>query len=203
MIVVNFKRYPEASGEKAIALAKICLKLQQEYGVTIVPVPAVADLVACVAVGIKCWSQKFEANESVQKGTLLNHSDFRLERKNLQDEFYLSKSRGDKVCICTANLPETKELATLKPDFLAYEPPELIGSRTSSVADAKPEVIGLAAEACKQADVPLLVGAGIKSANDVKVCLQRGAIGVLVATDIVLAQDPEKELRELAEAFNQ
>jgi triosephosphate isomerase len=68
MIIVNFKRYPEASGDKAVTLVKICLQIQQETGVTIIPVPQAKDLAACTAVGIKCWSQRFEANESVQKG---------------------------------------------------------------------------------------------------------------------------------------
>ncbi len=202
MIIVNFKRYPEASGDRAVALAKVCLQIQQETGVTIVPVPQAKDLAACVALGIKCWTQRFEANESLQKGTLLNHSDYRLEKNILKEEYYLSGSRGDKICICAASLPEAKELVSYKPDFLGYEPPEFIGSKTMSVADAKPEVIGLTAQACKEAGVPLLVGAGIKSANDIKISLKMGAVGVLVATDIVLAVDPAKELRELALAFN-
>lgn len=201
MIVVNFKRYPQASGDKAIALTKICLQIQQETGVVIVPVPQVKDLAACVALGIKCWSQRFESQESIQKGTLLNHSDYRLSKQALEEQFYLSKSRGDKICICTASLPETRELLVLKPNYLAYEPPEFIGSRITSVADAKPEVIGLAAAACKEAGIPLLVGAGIKSAKDIKTSLKMGAAGVLVATGVVLAVDQAKELRELAEAF--
>lgn len=201
MIVVNFKRYPQAAGENAVALAKICLKLQQETGVTIIPVPTAEDLVACTEVGIKCWTQRFEAKESIQKGTLLNHSDFRLERHVLQDEFYLSKSRGDKICLCTASLPETKELISLKPEYLLYEPPSLIGSTTTSVAKSEPEIIGQAAHECKQNNIPLLVGAGIKSTEDVRVSLERGAIGVGVASAIVLADDQEKKLRELLDAF--
>lgn len=201
MIVVNFKRYPEASGDKAVALAKICLQLQQETGVIIIPVPQAQDLMACVALGIKCWTQRFEAKESDQEGTLLNHSDYRLERKILTEEFHLSKSRGDKICICAASLPETKEFLDLNPDFLAYEPPALIASKTSSVAEAEPEIINQGAQVCLAAKIPFLVGAGIKSTKDVEVSLKMGAVGVLVASAVVQAQNQEQKLRELVAGF--
>ncbi len=51
------------------------------------------------------------------------------------------------------------------------------------------------------AGMPIIIGAGVHSAADVKAGLEFGAKGVLVATDVVLAEDPEKELRELASAF--
>lgn len=201
MIVLNFKRYPEATGANAVRLAVICKKLSQEFGIPIIPVPEVSDLQACIDQGIDCWTQKFEPNALNQKGTLLNHSDYRLSLKNLQEEVYLSKSRGDKVCICTQTSEETREFLRLGPDFLAYEPPELIGSETTSVAQAKPEVIGEAARACKEAGIPLLVGAGVKSAQDVVVSLNQGATGVILASAVMRAADQELEVRELAQAF--
>ncbi len=201
MIVVNFKRYPEAAGENAVHLAQICQNLQQELGIQIVPVPNVADLQGITDLGIECWTQRFEPQESVQKGTLLNHSDFRLEHSGLQEEYYLSRSRGDEVCICAQNVGELPFLLQLKPKYLLYEPPELIGSTSTSVAKSQPEIIDQAAEICLDAKIPLMVGAGIKSAEDVRVSLEHGAMGVGVASAIVLAVNQEQKLRELAEAF--
>lgn len=203
MIVVNFKRYPEAAGQFAIQLAKICKKLSSEFGIEIIPVPQLSDLRACIQdVGIACWTQKFEPAADMQSGTLLNHSDFRLDEKHMHEEILASRARGDKVCVCTQTFAETTTMLLAKPDYVAYEPPELIGSKTTSVAQAQPEVIGNTAVLCKQAGIPLLVGAGIKSAEDVVVSLRQGATGVLVASDVVLANDQEKELRELAQAFS-
>ena len=48
---------------------------------------------------------------------------------------------------------------------------------------------------------PVLVGAGIHQAKDVEVSLKMGARGILVASDVVKAEDPRKELLELAEVF--
>jgi triosephosphate isomerase (TIM) len=202
VIIVNFKRYPEADGERAVLLAGICKKLTQELNVPIIPVPQEKDLEACAAIGIDCWTQKFVSDPRLHNGTLLNHSDFRLSLEQLKQEVDLSRSRGDKVCVCTATLEETVAFLQLNPDLLAYEPPELIGSQTTSVALAEPEVIGRSAEACLQIGIPLLVGAGVKSANDVTVSLKQGAVGILVASAVVQASNPEEKLRELAQAFN-
>ncbi len=202
MIVVNFKKYPQASGESAIRLAQICQKIQQETGIIIVPVPTANEIPQIADMGIDCWTQHFEPERWRPKGTLLNHSDYRLDdRGKLKEEMYLSSSRGDKICLCTMNLAETMELLAYKPNFIALEPPELIGSKTTSVAVAQPDVIGKAALDCRKANIPLLVGAGIKSADDVRVSLKQGATGILVASAVVQSENQEQKLRELAEAF--
>jgi len=45
------------------------------------------------------------------------------------------------------------------------------------------------------------VGAGIHELTDVKKSMELGAVGVAVATDIVKAVDPKKELLDLVEGF--
>lgn len=202
MIIVNFKRYPESHGENAVKLAEICKKLSAEYHLLIVCAPDSPDIAACAETGAACWTQKFDPEQSQPTGTLLNHSDFRLSRDALKEEVYLSKSRGDKVCICSETIEETNDLVEMRPDYIAYEPPELIGSQTTSVAEAEPEIIGQAARQCKSAGIPFLVGAGIKSASDVQTSLRQGAVGILVASAVVLADNQEQKLRELASAFS-
>ena len=103
--------------------------------------------------------------------------------------------------VFAANLAELDKVAELKPTFVAYEPPELVGSKTTSVAEAKPEVIAKAVEITKNHDLPLIVGAGIKSADDVRKSLELGAVGVAVASDIVAAKDPKKEILDLTEGY--
>jgi triosephosphate isomerase len=102
------------------------------------------------------------------------------------------------ACLCADSLEEAQKLATLGPDFIAYEPPELIGSKDKSVSTEKPDIITSIVTNVK---CPILIGAGVHSAEDVKVGLKLGAKGILVATDVVLAENPEEELRKLAEAF--
>ncbi len=84
--------------------------------------------------------------------------------------------------------------------MIAYEPSELIGSRDKSVATENPATIKLMVESYK--NIPVLVGAGVHSADDVKTSLKLGAKGILLATDVVRSNDPERELTELVGGFS-
>ena len=95
----------------------------------------------------------------------------------------------------------TRPICSLNPNYVAYEPPELIGSLTTSVAQAQPEIITQAHEIANAAGTPLIVGAGVHSREDVKKSLELGAVGVAVASDIVTAKDPRKEILDLVEGF--
>ncbi len=189
MIVVNFKRY--VRGEEAVALARICKK----FGAIVCP--QVADLVACAETGAECWTQKYEPAARGHTGTLLNHSDFRLDFKTIEET--MLNLEGIKACVCCKDIEEGVKISGFDPDWLAFEPPELVGSTEKSVSSEKQEDIQRLASSVQ---CPVLVGAGIHSAQDVKIALEMGAKGILVATDIVKAADPEKELKELVEVFS-
>jgi triosephosphate isomerase (TIM) len=201
VIIVNFKRYPQAEGDSAVKLTEICHKLSKDYSLPIIPVPQAKDMAACLTIGINCWTQKFEPDIVGPTGLLLNHSDYRLPRSEIEVQLKSAQEKSLQVCLCTASPQETKELVILKPSFILYEPPELIGSTTTSVAQAKPESILQTFEICKQFQVPFLVGAGIKSGQDIKVSLENGAIGVGVASAVVHATNQAEILKELAQAF--
>jgi len=61
--------------------------------------------------------------------------------------------------VCAQSPEECEKLSKFNPDYIAYEPPELIGG-DKSVSDAHPELIQKAVRA--SGDVPTLTGAGIK-----------------------------------------
>jgi len=188
MIVLNFKRYLDLNG--AVRLAQIAKK----YGAIVCPQPD--HLAACLETGVECWTQKYEPMARGHTGTLLNHSDYRLDFKTIEET--MLELEGIKVCVCCKDAEEGMRIADFGPDFLAYEPPELIGNKEKSVASERPEDIQRLASSVQ---CPVLVGAGVHNAQDVKSALEMGARGILVATDVVKATDPEKELRELVEAF--
>ncbi len=213
MIVVNFKTYKEATGYKAINLARICKRVQDDTGVRIVAVPQVADLRNCVETGADCWVQhvdpvdqgkntgwitREDVEEAGAMGTLLNHSEHKLTAELLKETMKFVGGFAFEACVCAAGVEEAKTVAGFTPDYIAYEPPELIGSRDKSVATEKPEVIE---QVVKAVQFPVLVGAGVHSPEDIKIALKLGARGVLLASDVVLSEGPEKELRELALAF--
>jgi triosephosphate isomerase len=87
----------------------------------------------------------------------------------------------------------------LLPDYVAVEPPELIGTGRA-VSKVKPEVISRSVEVVKEVSdsVKLICGAGITSGEDVSIALQLGSAGVLVASSIVKSDSWELKIRELA-----
>ncbi|MFH1375939.1 MAG: triose-phosphate isomerase [Patescibacteria group bacterium] len=211
MIIVNFKTYESAVGENAISLAKIHELVAEETGAEIAVAVSALDLEKVVAaVKIPVFAQHTDAAELgsftgsivpelVKKmgasGTLLNHSEKRLGEA-LPKCVEAAKQAGLKVVVCVENDEEAEKIATeLKPDFIAVEPPELIGGDIS-VTSANPEIIKNSV--AKVGETPLLVGAGVKNGADVKTALQLGAQGVLLASGITKADDPAAVLRDLA-----
>lgn len=176
--------------EGAVSLARIAKK----YGAIVCPQSD--HLAACVETGAQCWTQKYEPTAVGNTGTLLNHSDFRLDFKMIEET--MLELEGVKICVCCKDVEEGIKISDFRPDFLAYEPPGLIGNKEKSVSSEKPEDIRLLVSGVQ---VPVLVGAGVHNGQDVKIALEMGAKGILVATDVVKAEDPERELRELSEAF--
>ena len=51
-------------------------------------------------------------------------------------------------------------------------------------------------------DVKVLIGAGIKSGEDIRIGLRLGAAGFLIASSVVTADDQEAKLRELVDGYN-
>jgi len=219
MIFINFKTYTEGTGIRALTLIKILEEVSVASGVKIIPVVQVTDIKeASLATQLEVWAQKIDPAEygahtgsilpeavleDGAKGTFLNHSELRfpsMESLKLANERALSL--GLKTLIFAGDIKELTEISALKPTYASYEPPELVGSTTTSVAQAKPEIITQAAEVTKGFGVPLIVGAGIKSKEDVKKSLELGAVGIAVASDIVKALDPKKELMDLTEGFD-
>lgn len=213
MIFVNFKTYIESSGEEAMALAREINELAKKTGVEIISCPQTVDLQNVSGVGGKVFAQHVDAGERGRmtgwflpeiakeagaSGTILNHSEHKLHFDDLEHAVADTKKAGLKILICAKDLEEVKKVANLNPDFIGYEPPELIASRDTSVARAKPEVIKKVVDAV---DIPIIVGAGIKDAEDVSVSLGLGAKGVLVASAVVKSTDRSSKLMELAKNF--
>jgi triosephosphate isomerase (TIM) len=214
VIVVNFKTYLQATGEKAVALSQVCVNVSKSTGVRIVVCPQLGDIRACKETGIECFAQHTDAVEpdrhtgyvTIEEvlatgatGTLLNHSEHRIPVDGIKMMLErIKRFTNFQICVCAATLEETISFSKMFPTFISYEPPELIGSRDKSVATEKPEVVAAAVDAVP---IPLLIGAGIHSAEDVKVAVKLQAKGILVSSGVVLASNPESVLQELASAF--
>ena len=104
--------------------------------------------------------------------------------------------------VCVKDVAEVKKYVKLNPDFIAIEPPELIGSG-KSVSSEKPELIVKAAKAVKDANnkTKLLCGAGIVSGDDVSKAVELGSKGILVASGIIKSKNWNKIISEFAKAL--
>ena len=221
MIFVNFKSTYKGTGESAQTLAKIMQNAQKETGVEIIA--AVHDLDASRVREIykgDVWLQHADIPseyggtgktccETISElgyhidGVFLNHSEHRYAQfEQIVNTVNDAKKFGIKTLVFAALEFEVERACQMNPNYVAYEPPELVGSTTTSVADAHPESIKKAAEICKKYNTPLIVGAGVHSKKDVVTSLELGAAGIAVSTDIVKAENPAKELKELIGGFN-
>lgn len=217
MLFINFKTYKEATGIRAVELVRILSLCQAETKIPVIPVVQATDIRSCmIATNYNVWAQHVDSAEQGQNtgwvtaeavaqagavGTFLNHSEHKLLDKELKAAFERASSMALDTLIFASDLKELEKVVKLKPTYVAYEPPELIASKETSVAKAKPNVIKKAVEIAKKAGVPLIVGAGVKDADDVKTSLKLGAIGVVVSSAVALAEDPKKAVLELAKGF--
>ena len=218
MIFVNYKTYPQGSGQNALNLTKVLEEVSLDRQIKIIPVvQIIAAEMLIDATRLEVWIQHIDPisygphtgwtlpEEAVRigvRGVFLNHSEHKFDNWEALSKAVSRCHEVDlKTLVFSANLEELKMVVNLKPTFVAYEPPELVGSTTTSVASAKPEVILQASIIAKEVSIPLIVGAGIHSQEDVKKSLELGATGVAVATDVVKATDPITELTDLAQGF--
>lgn len=218
MIFVNYKTYEEGSGQKAIALTKILEEVAHATGVKIIPVVQIIDAETIIAsTTLEVWIQHVdpvsygahtgwtlpeEAAKIGVAGVFLNHSEHKFDNFDaLTTATEKAIAANLKTLIFAGNLDELKKVSELGATYVAYEPPELIGSTTTSVTSAQPEIVSQAAAVAREKGLPLIVGAGVHSMEDVKKSLELGAVGVAVATDIVKAADPRHELIDLTEGF--
>ncbi len=117
----------------------------------------------------------------------------------LGDSIRRARALGLVTIACADSVREERDILELacKPDFIAIEPPELIGGDVS-VSTAKPELITRSVEEVKyKKGIKLLVGAGIKTLSDVQAAMRLGADGILIASGIDLARNPEKALEQI------
>lgn len=218
IVLVNFKTYSEGTGKKALELAKACEKVSSEIGVCVCVAPQFADIAPIVgAVSVPVFSQHIDPvsagsftghvlAESVKEagavGTLINHSERRLRLADIDAVATRARENVLTSVVCSNNALVSAAAAVLKPDMIAIEPPELIGTGIP-VSKAKPEVVSGTIELVRRLnrDVVILCGAGITRGDDVAAALRLGTEGVLVASGIVKAKDPYAVLVEFAEAM--
>jgi triosephosphate isomerase len=215
-VFLNFKTYAESSGANALKLAKICEEVQKKTHLNFIVCVQAIDTNIASQVNIPVYAQHVDAESQGKStgnivprnllnnnihGSLLNHSEKKLDAKTIAKTILVLKELDMKSVVCASNDAEAKKLSALKPvkpDFIAVEPPELIGTETS-VSTAKPGIIKKTVTSC--GGIKVLAGAGIRDNNDIRIALAEGAKGVLLSSHFVLAKDPKQFLMDLVKGF--
>jgi len=214
VIVVNFKTYLEASGPAAVELARLCSQISRDSGASIVVAPPLPDIsLVASSVDIPVFAQHLDpvpsgsttghvtvenARSSGARGTLVNHSERRIKIAEIHEVIDRCRKAELETIVCTNNLAVSKACAAMEPDFVAIEPPELIGGDVS-VTTANPKIVSDTVEAIRSigGNVHVLTGAGVKNGKDVSKALELGTEGVLLSSGVVKAKDRKSVLQDL------
>jgi triosephosphate isomerase len=213
-ILINLKTYSEGAGQRAHAIAGAAEQVASESGAIIAIAPSYMNIhPLAVHSGIPIFAQHTDGAEAGAhtgfitaealkaagaSGSLVNHSERRLTLADIDAAVTALRSAGLTSVVCSNNDATSAAAAALAPDYVAIEPPELIGSGVS-VSKANPDIISRSVEAVRKVNpaVRVLTGAGIQSGECVKIALDLGTDGVLLASSVVKAKVPITVLRDL------
>jgi len=215
VIVLNVKTYTEATGDNALAIATLMDKISKETGASMAIAVQATDIFLCAKkINIPVFAEHIDPikpgshtgwtlPEAIKAagavGTLINHSEHRLLLADIDVCISRAKELTLDHIVCSNNVATSKTIAAFSPNFVAVEPPELIGGDIS-VTTADPGIVSKTVEAVKNIDknVKILCGAGVKDGKDVAKAIELGADGVLLASGVVKAKDKKSVIYDLA-----
>ena len=221
ILILNFKNYHEIEGQKGIELARSVQKVSESFGgsiqlVVAPPQPALA--LVKQNVNIPVYAQHLDYAEAGSttgyfipemarsfgaQGSLLNHSEHRIDKLDtVQGLVNRLRSLHLVSVVCARTASEVSTFARFEPDYIAIEPPELIGSGRA-VSRENPSIVtdSINAAAKISQNARVICGAGITDADDVSSALKLGAVGILVASGIIKATSWIDKITELASGF--
>ena len=207
MIFLNFKIYQETSGDNTLKLCRLIRRLADKQ---VIPCLQAVDIyrVKAVLPDLEVWAQhadpvgygKFTGYQSPLAlksagagGVLLNHSEHQLSLKVIKETVVICRQASLKIMLLAASLEQINQFNLLKPDYIGFEDPQLIGGPIAMI-DAHFDLIKQTAAGAK---APLIVGGGIRTTDHVRKSLLAGGEGVLVASEFAKSSNPEQTLQKL------
>ena len=218
LFLLNLKAYPNAFGPAAERLGRLLEARGGEFGVAVAIAPSAPDIgrlaarltIPVIAQHVDAggpgartgWLTAAAVRGAGGRGSLLNHSEHRGTIEGARAQVAALREARIAAVLCAKDARESARLAALRPEYLAVEPPELIGG-TISVSTARPEVVADTVERVRRVcpETVVLCGAGVHDAEDVRRALELGAAGVLVASAVTRATDPKAAIDELLRGF--
>jgi triosephosphate isomerase (TIM) len=221
ILILNFKNYLEVAGQGSIKLAKAAELISKSLDgrmkiVACPPQPALSLIKENVDIPVFCQHVDDAKEGSTTgyfipeiaksfgaQGSLINHSEHRIDRPETIQNL-VENLRGLQMIsvVCARSASEVSDIAKFKPDYIAIEPPELIGSG-KAVSKENPAIVTDSIESAAKVsqEVRVICGAGITDAADVRSALKLGAKGILVASGVIKANSWVDKISELASGY--
>ena len=120
IVILNYKTYLESSGNNALNLARDLESASEESGIMMVACPQAGDIYrVCESTSLPVYAQHIDAVspgshtganliqtliEAGASGSLINHSEKRMELADIDEVVQLCSQFKIKSCVCTNNL---------------------------------------------------------------------------------------------------
>lgn len=213
-LVINLKNYSEISGDNSTKIVQDAKNASLSNHKHIIIAPPPSSLLALSKIKIPIISQHvddvalgattgFIVPEIVKSygavGSIINHSEHKIEHSQIKNLVKRLRELDMISIVCADDLPELKAISRFFPDFLAIEPPELIGKGVA-VSKANPSIIKESVQAVKRisSNVKVLCGAGIVDKYDVEKALELGAEGILISSGVIKSSSWYNKILELS-----
>jgi len=213
-LVINLKNYNEISGDKSLKIAEEAKKVFLSNHKEIIIAPPASSIMALSEIDLPIISQHvddaplgattgFIVPEIVKShgaiGSIINHSEHKIEHRQVSNLVKRLRELRMISIVCADDLREVEALSHYSPDYLAIEPPELIGTGIA-VSKANPSIIIDSVQMVKRASpsVKVLCGAGIVDKTDVQKALELGAEGILISSGVVKSSSWYDKILELS-----
>lgn len=213
-LVINLKNYNEISGNKALKIAVEAKRVFQLNHKEIIIAPPASSIMAISETKLPIVSQHvddkplgattgFIIPEIVKShgalGSIINHSEHKIEHTQISNLVKRLRELDMISIVCADNLEEVEALSQFSPNYIAIEPPELIG-KGIAVSKANPSIITDSVQVVKRISprVKVLCGAGIVDKTDVQKALELGAEGILISSGVVKSPSWYDKILELS-----
>jgi triosephosphate isomerase len=218
VIIVNLKNYRESLSGEGLQLARFIQAAALEAKASVVISPPTAMLWSVLTeTKLPVFAQHVETVKVENStgfvtapslktmgcaGSIVNHSEHRISAELVMESVALLRANSLQSLVCARDPYEAGRLAALGPDYVAVEPPELIGSG-HAVSKVSPEVVAdsVKAVSASSPNTVTLCGAGIVDGADVRAAIALGASGALVSSGIVKNANPYEKALELFKAL--
>jgi len=213
-LVINLKNYNEISGDKTLKIAEEAKKVFLSNHKEIIIAPPASSIMVLSETNLPIISQHvddaplgattgFSIPEIVKShgavGSIINHSEHKTGHTQISNLVKRLRKLDMISIVCADDLQEVEALAQFSPDYLAIEPPELIG-KGIAVSKANPSIITDSVQMVKRISqrVKVLCGAGIVDKTDVQKALELGAEGILISSGVVKSDSWYDKILELS-----